>query len=143
RRAAACSRSGCPGRSRTSRSAGRPAPACPTSRRCRRGSRGGRRRARRRGGARMPPRSARTARRASRGSQCGLPGAGVVPLPELEHAEAPEPVAVVGAPLPVLAQQPLELAAAEEPTVLPEQEVLRDRAQLLAEPAVERDAEAP
>src|SRR5581483_12247435 len=64
-------------------------------------------------------------------------------LPELEQAEAPEAVAVVGAAVHVLAEQPLELGAAEEAAVRArEEEVGGEGSQLPAEPAVERHAEA-
>src|SRR5215469_6267885 len=52
-------------------------------------------------------------------------------------------MAVVGAPVGVLADEPLERIAAEEPAISrSEQQVLRQRAELIPEPAVERDAEA-
>ena len=76
-----------------------------------------------------------------------VPGArvDVRPLPELEHEQAPEPVAVVGAAGDVVGEQPLhgrrpELAA--RPCPLAEQQVAGERAQLAAEPARDRHAEA-
>jgi hypothetical protein len=44
-------------------------------------------------------------------------GVDVEPLPELEHAEAPQAMAVVGPTVGVLPEQPLELAALEEAAV--------------------------
>src|SRR3954451_14571892 len=50
----------------------------------------------------------------SRGDEGGPTHVDVRPLPQLEHAEAPQPVPVVDVPLDVLAEQALQLGAAEE-----------------------------
>ena len=93
---------------------------------------------------RLPPDRGRPPPRA-RGAALPRSGAlvDVAALPELERAEAPEPVAVVGARCRVLVEQPLELCAVEEAAVGAAEEQIRGGlAQLVAEPAVERDAEA-
>ena len=66
-------------------------------------------------------------------------------LPQLEHHERPEAVAVVGAARRMLVEQPFDGRGAEPAARarrLAEQEVARERAQLAAEPRGERNAEA-
>src|SRR5262245_43549932 len=83
------------------------------------------------------------ARPGSRGDERRPSCVDVHALPQLQHAEAPQPVAVVGVPVDMLGEQPLQLGAAEEAAILAaEQQVCCERPQLLAEPAVERHPEA-
>jgi len=68
----------------------------------------------------------------------------VLALPELEHQEAPESVRVVPPPGNVLVQEPGDGSRPEQPPCagrLAEQDVACERAQVLAKPARDRDAE--
>jgi len=62
-------------------------------------------------------------------------------LPELEHDERPEPVAVVGAARGVFGEQPFDRRPFE-PAAVGREHVRRELPQLAAEPARERHAEA-
>src|SRR5437763_1217581 len=63
----------------------------------------------------------------------------VLPQPELEHQQAPEPMPMVDAGGLVLVEQPRDLARAE-PAAPARERVVRELAQVVSEPTPQRDA---